>query len=527
MKILPQSSPSFFMIITALFFFIAIGCTSNTIKEDISLSAQFPDHNIDYDQSMDNIQAQFDKEMWETFIALCWPSDGLSPSPSGSILDKKDGRPVFENYSFNYDLFLLNIRDTTTNFKPIGWGQTDSLNMQRQKRWEKDCPDLLVQAKDRKITNLASIIPLDEFIQASNGAKPHVPVIDQNSNYVWSGVVFNKTTFDFTTERKLYSLDGINEAKQTFITKDIYQVKKNKETNTYEYDTIRNQKYNQLSDDNGSMHLKTSWKILGGDDDTTKFHKAWAALLFNNVNFADANTVAPQCTLVQVGLVGMHISYKTEDQPAFIWATFEHVDNCPEKGDIEDKHYSFFNYDDQDTNNINKVPMANENVNNGSVHYGNPKWFNPFTDTINGPSQVVRLDPITKQTQELNTAYQKALAETVWSNYELVATQWTHPDTEKYYPKRLYNTTLETFEQEGSSCIGCHHQVLPNTLKGGPNNDQFFMKPDTIGNVLNLPLNLFSDHSINPDTAVYSDYMWSLLKWSENGHLTWRQIAER
>ena len=51
------------------------------------------------------------------------------------------------------------------------------------------------------------------------------------------------------------------------------------------------------------------------------------------------------------------------------------------------------------------------------------------------------------------------------------------------------------------------------------------MEPDTIGNVLNLPLNLFKEGP-HPETGVYADYMWSMLKWSENGHLTWKQIEK-
>ncbi|MDF1698606.1 MAG: hypothetical protein P1U56_22330 [Saprospiraceae bacterium] len=68
---------------------------------------------------------------------------------------------------------------------------------------------------------------------------------------------------------------------------------------------------------------------------------------------------------------------------------------------------------------------------------------------------------------------------------------------------------METFEQLGSSCFGCHHQVTANTLKGGPNNDQFSMAPYKDGNVLNLKLNLFDPSPTNRelDTAIYSDDM--------------------
>ena len=75
------------------------------------------------------------------------------------------------------------------------------------------------------------------------------------------------------------------------------------------------------------------------------------------------------------------------------------------------------------------------------------------------------------------------------------------------------------FDQTEASCIGCHHQLQPNTFKGTINDGQY-----TMGNVLNLKLDLLKPP---PGTAVYSDFMWSLMKWGKNGQLTWDQIREK
>lgn len=507
-----------------------------TPTQEISLSPKFPIHHINYKQSPSKIQAQFDTEMWETFVALCWPADNLSLETKGRITDKTDGRAIFENYSFNYDLFLLNLRDSTTDFKPIGWEKPDALDLQRRTRWNRDCPDLVALAKAQGITNMASILPLDEFIQASNAAKPHVPLIDQNKKFVWSAVSYNQITFDFVIDNDFDTVKGVLAAKKKAKKGQVHQVKKENTDGKITYqDTFFNQMVNVLEDKPGAIHLKTSWKILGKGDDPTKFHTAWAATLFKNVNFIDSKKVSSQCDLVQVGLVGMHIALKTEDQPNFIWATFEHIDNCPEKGNIENKQYSFYNYAEKDSKIPNTVPYPNENVNDHIVSkkdfYAAPKWFNPRgdTDAIKS-SQILREDPIPAGTQGINKVFQKALANTVWANYQLVGTQWTHPFTQKIIPDRLANSTLESFEQKGASCLGCHNQVRPNTFKGGPNDFQFTMLPDTIGNVLNLRLNLMDiGKSVYPklDTAVYSDYMYSLLKWTEKGQLTSSQISKK
>lgn len=504
-----------------------------TPTEELSLSPKFPIHHINYKQSPSKIQAQFDTEMWETFIALCWPADNLSLETKGRITDKIDDRAIFENYSFNYDLFLLNLRDSTTDFKPVGWGKSDALDSQRRIRWNRDCPDLVALAKAQGITNMASLLPLDEFIQASNAAKPHVPLIDQNKKFVWSAVSYNEITFDFVLDNKLETIAGVLAARQKVNKEEVHQVYKKKPQDTVYRDTIFDQMVYNLEDKFGAMHLKTSWKILGKGDDPSKFHTAWAATLFKNVNFIDSKKVSSQCDLVQVGLVGMHIALKTEDQSNFIWATFEHIDNCPEKGNIENKRYNFYNYAEKDSKIPNTVPYPNENVNDHIVSkkdfYAAPKWFNPRgdTDTIKS-SQILREDPIPAGTQGINKIFQKALANTVWTNYQLVGTQWTHPFTQKIIPDRLGNSTLESFDQKGASCLGCHNQVTQTTFKGGINDFQFTMRPDTIGNVLNLPLNLMDlkEGVIKPDTAVYSDYMYSLLKWTERGQLTSSQIKK-
>ncbi len=515
------------LLVTFVFALIIANSCSLKNQSEIVLSPDFPDYQINYSGDIDYIQSQFDTEMWNTFVALCWPADGLKPTSSGSITAQQDARSVFENYSFNYDVFLLNVNDTTT-FTPVSWGNFNALNKQRQTRWTRWhehsdlCPDLVAEANSKGITNMAEIIPLDEFIQASNGAKPHVPLVDPNEIFVWSGVVFNEVAFDFVIKNELYSANGIKRAKENVVKEEVHQVNtKDSLGHTIYVDTFFTQMVNHMKDKPGTMHLKTSWKVLGDGDDTTMFHKAWGALLFNNLNFADNTTWEPQCSLVRVGLVGMHISMKTEDQPNSIWTTFEHVDNCPEVELIQNKHYNFYN--SASSNPVNKAPKANETIQDTSVK--DPHWFNPTGSNIKPPGQIVREVPISDATKALNASYQQALANTVWANYQLVSTQWTEPTSEKIYPTLLSNTTLETFDQLGSSCFGCHHQVTANTLKGGPNNEQFTMAPYPIGNVLNLKINLLDPKVPEGviDTAIYSDYMWSLLKWTEYGHLTWKQ----
>ena len=102
-------------------------------------------------------------------------------------------------------------------------------------------------------------------------------------------------------------------------------------------------------------------------------------------------------------------------------------------------------------------------------------------------AQVTRLNPIPttpagQSTVDINAAYRKALAKTVWTNYQLVITQWpagVPRRSSRKRPRRLLpagrrgpfpvnnavNTAMETFFQSqgdaegagGNSCMQCHY----------------------------------------------------------------------
>ena len=95
---------------------------------------------------------------------------------------------------------------------------------------------------------------------------------------------------------------------------------------------------------------------------------------------------------------------------------------------------------------------------------------------LNAGVQVVRSTPIATTDSEavtLNGWYQGLLAGTVWANYELVSTQWTTGGAPHGTPAILANTTLETFIQPKSSCLGCHGGAT--TAAGTPADFSFLL----------------------------------------------------
>jgi len=143
--------------------------------------------------------------------------------------------------------------------------------------------------------------------------------------------------------------------------------------------------------------------------------------------------------------VGLHIVMKTAQLPQWLWATFEHEDNAPDKatGPVTGKQYNFFN------------------LNCPSCPINQPPAEGDMT-----PTQVMRLVPLNSTATSTNGIYQTALAtlrtDNVWKNYELIDAQWgasATPIGVPNQPKFLANITMETYlqsEQEPHGCINCH-----------------------------------------------------------------------
>lgn len=77
---------------------------------------------------------------------------------------------------------------------------------------------------------------------------------------------------------------------------------------------------------NQSVEVKEAWKVMSAEDDPARFYTREAV-----VQPARAGTLGEAS--VVVGLVGLHIVHLTPDNRAWVWASFEHVDNAPSCAD--------------------------------------------------------------------------------------------------------------------------------------------------------------------------------------------------
>ena len=222
-----------------------------------------------------------------------------------------------------------------------------------------------------------------------------------------------------------------------------------------------------------------------------------------------------------MGLVGFHAVHKTVSRPQWIWTSFEHVKNVPDKDEVAanklDGPYNFFSVDCGD-----RCPVVNATP---------PRPWDPdptlelkFRRDDSYKSQIVRETPLTNAAKNMNKIFQSMLQNSVWKNYMLLSTQWpsatTGPTAAGQQPKTqpgctqqraqspdapapktdflkqpdmtcspaptfLANSTLETYSQgdvplASSSCIACHGNAV-GFQRGASNRQLGKAEPEPIG----------------------------------------------
>ena len=124
------------------------------------------------------------------------------------------------------------------------------------------------------------------------------------------------------------------------------------------------------------------------------------------------------------------------------WATFEHRDN--------------------DTVFFNPKSTNKPNTNMAKTPYVE---LDEHCNGINEPTEIKRETPIPANS-DLNKYYHDLLGDSVFSNYELVSTQWATGVANGGTPNDVANITLETYVQKlsvdiehgqkATGCFACH-----------------------------------------------------------------------
>lgn len=391
-----------------------------------TLSTQIPfDVTATPPFSLTSLQANFDEMSWQTFIALNWPALANGNPDPGVQIGRQDAATVWESYKESYQIFLAQGQP------PQPWQAPATV--------PKACEG---KGSGRLLQQMGKVPDvLDEFIQPFESG----PLVDQSGVYTRNDIVVNQSMFDGIVNNGLYSVQG----QQAFFAAS--------PTNAVAFSCG-----NPATSEVGSLMVKASWKVLDGNDKPGSFHTV-DALVYTpgNSDPSKGPVVAESCVAEPVGLVGLHIVHKTTSAPQWVWSTFEHVDNVPDKTTPPAERkgpYLFYNASSHAE--VNQPP---------------PRPWNPAVKAT--PSQIVRETPLTDATKSLNSTYQTLLRtvnpDSVWANYQLISTQWPtltdQPPCQisatvplgKPAPSFLANATLETYiqgtvPQASSSCIACH-----------------------------------------------------------------------
>lgn len=415
---------------------------------------------------------------WQEFISLNWiASAKMRGQPDITMPPAAFGKPndtravVWETYKESDEVFLPGAR------KPAAWNTWpggDSIKTLGGMKSEVDPQPNL---------------DLSDIGQASEG---HPWLTAQSKLLTLYERRMNEDEFNYVVNNVLYNAT----TQQTFVQSPGISLPDG---------TTASAAYGPL----GSIETKAAWIELPNKADWPRFKISRA-----NVTYPPAKKGGPPVVKknVVVGLVGLHIIHKTALGQQFIWATFEHRENCPDKDQVA-------------SGNLNaRYTYYNPKCNPATDHYkcvanANPATYGTGKNPYTAPIQVVRETPIASRPNDdvksLNEYVWSLLsADSVYRNYELVNTLWSNQNTTIAAGSRVplfagqlspgpsqepvTNTTLETYVQS-LTCLTCHASApiakvkLPATTK--------IYDPATAGTTATQNNAFASDYSFLLDNA--------------------------
>jgi hypothetical protein len=209
----------------------------------------------------------------------------------------------------------------------------------------------------------------------------------------------------------------------------------------------------------GAVVLKAAWLDLAGFSDAQKSRYYVRRTMLRDAGIG-------RCSVVTMGLIGLHIAQKTASRPQWIWSTFEQVDNVPPARPGAPGLFALHD------GSARPAPSAN------------PLLLEPLAKEPVAPFNVTRsaVSPIHPKTAFTNLMYERQLRGTIWEHYQLVMTQWPRVTGEQSVPvpaslsgdasntfpglgsasgSAFANVTMETFDQDRPQlgCMNCHNQA--------------------------------------------------------------------
>lgn len=414
-----------------------------------AVSAQLPgDVDIALKKSLEAkqqfalVQREFDLYSWQMFFALNWPTDAKGKA-AASLKDQSFGPPRWSWWHTSPQIYRADGATPAACAEGLRSAAKPDLSQPLFKGLGA-FPEGAASANAQTsrflgvisaVGNLHVNTVLDEIQQAFTG-----PLIDQNGEFVYYEILLDPNEVDYLCRNKLYNING--------------QVAFSKTGEKLQFPSgVDGQ------DGSGAFELKIAWKVLGKNDDASRFFSMDGYIKDEG---PDNQEIDRQ---VKLGMVGLHIAHKSESSPQWIWSTFEQVDNLSTNAVSDPTLNPNFHNPGCETCAVNMLPVADQN----GVY---PRI----------PVQAWRSVPIPDDKQALNAQVRAAMAKqgSVWQYYQLIDTQWpTQPSVPPADPSGplpqavanksggnatpvfLTNITMETYFQ-GVNTLAC------NQTEGNP-----------------------------------------------------------
>ncbi|WP_456666417.1 hypothetical protein [Bradyrhizobium sp. USDA 3240] len=464
-------------------------------QENVRTGAQGDQAGIE-DSGLENLQRGFDFYSWRTFLALNAPDDGTP------IENARADTPTLWEHMNNFKQ-LLDVMLPADLQPPIWPTDTDGMKAERVRLMPEACRELLNNRPDLKADESNRMI-VKMIEESFNEPFKTGPLIDQQGRYAIFDILMNRQMFDYINANHLNTKAG--QAANADLAID-FPPGQNAQP-------AQGGKPAQPAAF-GSFMLKVSWKILTPEEIAAKTYHMRRALVL-----MPPGEKRP-CLDRTLGLIGFHAVHKTAARPQWIWTSFEHVKNVPDRNEVSANKlgasYNFFSVKC-------KTDCPIENATPPFPWDPDPALELRFRKDDSFKSQIVRETPLTDAAKNMNAAFHSVLpTNSVWQNYMLLSTQWPsafaihctglrsqnpgapapgtdfdkQPDmTCSPAPTYLANSTLETYSQAEkpgsdaafpdspavplatSSCIACHSNAVgfqrtaSNREGGRPNLNQ-------------------------------------------------------
>jgi hypothetical protein len=403
---------------------------------------------------------------WQEFISLNWPAD----STSGFVEPGDTEAVAWQGYMSSQQLFQPD------GSPPPPWGTQPTITEVCLTEAGLDSADASARTALTMTTKFSSEFESSDGQQAAPRNAP-AWLGDVDGNNVWYEVRVNENEYDEIVSKTFYNREG-------------QQAWYANASNPSIALPMGSFSPSQI----GAMEVKAAW-IEVEDPSVDK----WNRYKLTRAVIVDPTT--QKCRAVTVALVGLHIIHKTQQQPTWVWATFEHVDNAPDQAEAvtTTKTWNFFDP------NCRPKPVT---VSSKSCQYeGQTKitigcdqsaWNQPPQYWLGDgcpdpqPIQVTRRFPIDANAVAANQAAWKAMddagySSSVWKSYELVNVQWsTNPPTSqpRSVPQtfqspqpdsHVANTVLETYAQD-TKCVDCHQYATISGSDALPSDFSFLLQ---------------------------------------------------